>query len=110
MNQDQRRSFISLMETARLTKELIQTEASLQKAEAQVSRMNTQIQPFAEKYGLTMRRPGSRSSDPETHHLLLEEHILNRIEQAVMSCEIVNQLTKEREAQREKEAGIQVVD
>ena len=98
MNPDQRRSFISLMETARLTKELIQTEASLQKAEAQVSQMNTQIQPFAEKYGLTMRRPGSRPSDPETHHLLLEEHILNRIEQAVMSCEIVNQLTKEREA------------
>jgi hypothetical protein len=99
MNPDQRRSFIGLMETARLAKERIQAQASLQKAEAQASRMETQIQPFAEKYGLTMRRPGARPSDPETYHLLLEEHILNCIELAVVSCEIVNQLNKERKAE-----------
>jgi hypothetical protein len=87
------------METARLAKERIQAQASLQKAEAQASRMETQIQPFAEKYGLTMRRPGARPSDPETYHLLLEEHILNCIELAVVSCEIVNQLNKERKAE-----------
>jgi len=98
MNPDQRRSFIGLMETARLAKELIETQAALQKAEAQSNRMESQIQPFAEKHGLTMRRPGSRPSEPETHHLLLEEHILNCIELAVVSCEIVNQLNKEREA------------
>jgi len=41
----------------------------------------------------------------------LEEHILNCIELAVVSCEIVNQLNKEREAQKEKEGGgIQLVD
>ena len=110
MNPDQRRSFIGLMETARLAKELIATQAALQKAEKQSSRMDSQIQPFAEKYGLTMRRPGSRPSEPETHHLLLEEHILNCIELAVVSCEIINQLNKEREAQKEKEEGIQLVD
>jgi len=83
-------SFNKLVEMARFSKDLIKASAQLKKIKSQTTHLAKQLKLFVEKYELTNSVSSSGSGTEVNYQQLLDEHILDRLELAVLSCEISN--------------------
>ncbi len=88
-------SFNKLVEMARFSKDWIKASAQLKKIKSQTTHLAKQLKLFVEKNELTNSVSSSRSGTEGSYQPLLDKHILDRLELAVLSCEISN-LTADR--------------
>ena len=65
--------------------------------EASWKQLEEQLNKFSAHHGLVKKRPGARPNDPESYQIVLEEHIISRLQVAIMSCAIVNSFQEMRE-------------
>jgi len=87
---EKRFSFNRLYEMANFSKESIKASNHLKKISSESSRLAEQLDQFVEKHNLSASSVGTRSKEKLTYQPLLDEHILDRMELAVLSCEIDN--------------------
>ena len=87
---EKRFSFNKLYERANFSKQWIKTSNQLKKISSESSRLAEQLDQFVEKHKLTAKASGTRSTEKLNYQPLLDEHILDRMELAVLSCEIAN--------------------
>ena len=83
-------SFNKLAEMARFSKDWIKASAQLKKIKSQTTHLAKQLKLFVEKNELTNSVSSSRSGTEGNYQPLLDKHILDRLELAVLSCEISN--------------------
>ena len=83
-------SFNRLVEMARFSKDWIKASAQIKKIKSQATHLAKQLKLFVEKNELTNSVSSSGSGTEGNYQPLLDEHILDRIELAVLSCEISN--------------------
>ena len=83
-------SFNKLAEMARFSKEWIKASAQLKKIKSQTTHLAKQLKMFVETNELTTSVSSSGSGAKVNYQPLLDEHILDRLELAVLSCEISN--------------------
>lgn len=83
-------SFNKLTEMARFSKEWIKASAQLKKIKSQTNHLAKKLKLFVEKNELTTSVSSSGSGAEVNYQPLLDEHILDRLELAVLSCEISN--------------------
>ena len=83
-------SFNKLAEMARFSKEWIKASAQLKKIKSQTTHLAKQLKLFVETNELTTSVSSSGSGAKVNYQPLLDEHILDRLELAVLSCEISN--------------------
>jgi len=83
-------SFNKLAEMARFSKDWIKASAQLKKIKSQTTHLAKQLKLFVEKNELTNSVSSSGSGTEGNYQPLLDEHILDRLELAVLSCEISN--------------------
>ena len=88
-------SFNKLTEMARFSKDWIKASAQLKKIKSQTTHLAKQLKMFVETNELTTSVSSSGSGAKVNYQPLLDEHILDRLELAVLSCEISN-LTAEK--------------
>ena len=74
---------------ANFSKEWIKASNQLKKISSESSRLAEQLDQFVEKHKLSASSVGNRSKEKLNYQPLLDEHILDRMELAVLSCEIV---------------------
>ena len=86
---EKRFSFNRLYEMANFSKDWIQASNQLKKISSESSRLAEQLDQFVEKHKLSSTSVGTRSKEKLNYQPLLDEHILDRMELAVLSCEIV---------------------
>jgi len=79
-------SFNKLTEMARFSKEWIKASTQLKKIKSQTTHISKQVKLFVEKNELT----NSGSGTELNYQPILDEHILDTLELAVLSCEISN--------------------
>ena len=87
---EKRFSFNKLYEMATFSKDWIKASNQLKKISSESSRLAEQLDQFVEKHKLSAKASGTRSTEKLNYQPLLEEHILDRMELAVLSCEIAN--------------------
>ncbi|MDP6522202.1 MAG: hypothetical protein QF779_05815 [SAR324 cluster bacterium] len=87
---EKRFSFNKLYEMANFSKEWIKASNQLKKISSESSRLAEQLDQFVEKHKLSAKASGTRSTEKHNYQPLLDEHILDRMELAVLSCEIAN--------------------
>ena len=87
---EKRFSFNKLYEMANFSKDWIKASNQLKKISSESSRLAEQLDQFVEKHKLTAKASGNRSTEKLHYQPLLDEHILDRMEIAVLSCEIAN--------------------
>ena len=87
---EKRFSFNRLYEMANFSKEWIKASNQLKKISSESSRLAEQLDQFVEKHKLSASSVGTRSKEKLNYQPLLDEHILDRMELAVLSCEIEN--------------------
>jgi hypothetical protein len=83
-------SFNKLAEMARFSKDWIKASAQLKKIKSQTTHLAKQLKLFVETNELTTSVSSSGSGAKLNYQPLLDEHILDRLELAVLSCEISN--------------------
>ena len=83
-------SFNKLAEMARFSKDWIKASAQLKKIKSQTTHLAKQLKMFVETNELTTSVSSSGSGAKVNYQPLLDEHILDRLELAVLSCEISN--------------------
>ena len=83
-------SFNKLTEMARFSKDWIKASAQLKKIKSQTTHLAKQLKMFVETNELTTSVSSSGSGAKVNYQPLLDEHILDRLELAVLSCEILN--------------------
>jgi hypothetical protein len=83
-------SFNKLAEMARFSKDWIKASAQLKKIKSQTTHLAKQLKMFVETNELTTSVSSSGSGAKLNYQPLLDEHILDRLELAVLSCEISN--------------------
>ena len=83
-------SFNKLAEMARFSKDWIKAFAQLKKIKSQTTHLAKQLKLFVETNELTTSVSSSGSGAKVNYQPLLDEHILDRLEVAVLSCEISN--------------------
>ena len=83
-------SFNKLAEMAHFSKDWIKASAQLKKIKSQTTHLAKQLKLFVEKNELTNSVSSSGSGTEVNYQSLLDEHILDRLELAVLSCEISN--------------------
>lgn len=83
-------SFNKLVEMARFSKDWIKASAQLKKIKSQTTHLAKQLKLFVEKNELTNSVSSSGSGTEVNYQPLLDENILDRLELAVLSCEISN--------------------
>ena len=83
-------SFNKLAEMARFSKDWIKASAQLKKIKSQTTHLAKQLKLFVETNELTTSVSSSGSGAKVNYQPLLDEHILDRLELAVLSCEISN--------------------
>ena len=86
---EKRVSFNRLYEMANFSKDWIKASNQLKKISSESSRLADQLDQFVEKHKLSASSVGTRSKEKLNYQPLLDEHILDRMELAVLSCEIV---------------------
>tara|TARA_X000001036_G_scaffold392044_1_gene390673 strand:- start:15 stop:1586 length:1572 start_codon:yes stop_codon:yes gene_type:complete len=86
---EKRFSFNRLYEMANFSKDWIKASNQLKKISSESSRLAEQLDQFVEKHKLSASSVGTRSKEKLNYQPLLDEHILDRMELAVLSCEIV---------------------
>ncbi len=94
---DAAKSFHNLFKMAQCAKDLIQVEQRVQKLETSWKQLEEQLARFSMHHGLVKKRKGARPGEPESYQPLLEEHILEKLEMAILSCEVVNSFQRLRE-------------
>ena len=87
---EKRFSFNILYEMANFSKDWIKASNQLKKISSESSRLAEQLDQFVEKHKLSAEASGTRSTEKLNYQPLLDEHILDRMELAVLSCEIAN--------------------
>ena len=87
---EKRFSFNRLYEMANFSKEWIKASNQLKKISSESSRLAEQLDNFVEKHNLSDNVAGTRTKEKVNYQPLLDEHILDRMELAVLSCEIEN--------------------
>ena len=87
---EKRFSFNKLYEMATFSKDWIKASNQLKKISSESSRLAEQLDQFVEKHNLSAKASGTRSTEKINYQPLLDEHILDRMELAVLSCEIAN--------------------
>ena len=87
---EKRFSFNKLYEMANFSKDWIKASNQLKKISSESSRLAEQLDQFVEKHKLSAKVSGTRSTEKLNYQPLLDEHILDRMELAVLSCEIAN--------------------
>ena len=90
METDDSFSFNKLAEMARFSKDWIQASAKVNKLKSQTNHLTKQLKLFLEKNELTESVSGSKSGTEINFQPILDEHILDHLELAVLSCEILN--------------------
>ena len=75
---------------ARFSKDWIKASAQLKKIKSQTTHLAKQLKMFVETNELTTSVSSSGSGAKVNYQPLLDEHILDRLELAVLSCEISN--------------------
>jgi len=83
-------SFNKLVEMARFSKDWIKASAQLKKIKSQTTHIAKQLKLFVETNELTTSVSSSGSGTEVNYQPLLDENILDRLELAVLSCEISN--------------------
>ena len=96
MNPDERFSFITLHKMSGIAKEWIQIKVLYDKKIDFLEQLQDQLNDFASKYGLLVQESQSRSAGPGSSQPMLQEHILDTLEMAVISCEIMNRTEEVR--------------
>ena len=79
-------SFNKLTEMARFSREWIKASTQLKKVKSQTTHLSKQVKLFVDKYELT----NSGSGTELNYQSLLDAHVLDSLELAVLSCEISN--------------------
>ena len=87
---EKRFSFNKLYEMAKFSKDRIKASNHLNKITLESSRLAEQLDQFVEKHKLSANSAGNRPIEKINYQPLLDEHILDRMELAVLSCEIAN--------------------
>ncbi len=87
---EKRFSFNKLYEMANFSKDWIKAFNQLKKISSESSRLAEQLDQFVEKHKLSAKASGTRSTEKLNYQPLLDEHILDRMELGVLSCEIAN--------------------
>jgi len=83
-------SFNKLVEMARFSKDWIKASAQIKKIKSQTTHLAKQLKLFVETNELTTSVSSSGSGTEVNYQPLLDENILDRLELAVLSCEISN--------------------
>ncbi|MEC7130560.1 MAG: hypothetical protein VXW68_01715, partial [SAR324 cluster bacterium] len=60
-------------------------------------RLKDQLNDFAGKYGMLAKESRSRAAGPGSYQPMLDDHILDSLELAVINCEILNRIEQSRE-------------
>jgi hypothetical protein len=95
MDTDERFSFNKLSEMARYSKDWIKASSQLNKLTSQTNHLAKQIDLFVEKNKLAATVSSPDSEGKVNYQPLLDEHILDSLELAVLSCEIFNLCEKQ---------------
>ena len=90
MNPDHRFSFTKLHQMSGFAKEWIRTNSLFDKTSRFTEKLQGQLTKFAGKHDLLEKESSSGADEPGSYQQLLDEHILDSIERAVISCEIQN--------------------
>ena len=89
MNQDEKRtSFEKLIQMARFSRDRIKASTQLNKITSQTTKLAGQLDHFVEKNKLMETVENSPPAGAVKHQPLLDEHILDCLELAALSCEI----------------------
>ena len=95
MDTDERFSFNKLSEMARYSKDWIKASSQLKKITSQTIHLAKQLDLFVEKNKLAAAASSPGSEGKVNYQPLLDEHILDCLELAVLSCEIFNLCEKQ---------------
>jgi hypothetical protein len=95
MDTDERFSFNKLSEMARYSKDWIKASSQLKKITSQTTHLAKQLDLFVEKNKLAAAASSPGSGGKVNYQPLLDEHILDCLELAVLSCEIFNLCEKQ---------------
>jgi len=90
INPDDRFSFVALHKMSGIAKEWINIKVLYDKKTVFSDQLQDQLNDFASKYGLLVQESQSRAAGPGSYQPMLQEHILDTLEMAVISCEILN--------------------
>ena len=90
METDDRFSFIKLTEMARYSKDWIKASAQLNKITSQTTHLAEQLDLFVEKNNLAAAASSSVPGAKINYQPVLDEHVLDCLELAVLRCEISN--------------------
>ena len=90
MDTDVRFSFIKLSEMARYSKDWIKSSNQLKKISSQAAHLAGQLDLLVEENKLTFPASSPDTESKVNYQPLLDEHILDCLELAVLSCEILN--------------------
>ena len=75
---------------AKFSKEWIKASNQLKKISSESSRLAERLDQFVEKNKMSAKGSGSKAKAKVNYQHLLDEHIMDRLELAVLSCEITN--------------------
>ena len=95
MDTDIRFSFNKLSEMARYSKDWIKASSQLKKITSQATNLAEQLDMFVKKNKLAAAASSPGSGGEVNYQPLLDEHILDCMELAVLSCEIFNLCEKQ---------------
>ena len=95
MDTDERFSFNKLSEMARYSKDWIKASSQLKKITSQTIHLAKQLDLFVEKNKLAAAASSADSEGKVNYQQLLDVHILDSLELAVLSCEIFNLCEKQ---------------
>ena len=97
MNPDDRFSFNKLHQMSGVAKEWIKRNNEYNRSKLFTERLKDQLNDFAGKYGMLVKESRSRAAGPGSYQPMLDDHILNSLELAVINCEILNRIEQSRE-------------
>ncbi|MBC8258950.1 MAG: hypothetical protein H8E38_08035 [SAR324 cluster bacterium] len=87
---DERHSFTKLTEMANFAKEWIKASGRLNKITAQTTHLAEQLDQFVKKNEMLAKVKTAVAKDTVNYQPLLDEHMLDCLELAILSCEISN--------------------
>ena len=97
MNPDDRFSFNKLHQMSGIAKEWIKRNHEYNRSKLFTERLKDQLNEFAGKYGMLVKESRSRAAGPGSYQPMLDDHILDSLELAVINCEILNRIEQSRE-------------
>ena len=98
MNPDDRFSFKKLHQMSGISKEWIALNKEYNSSKLFTERLKDQLNEYAGKYGMLVKESRSRAAGPGSYQPMLDDHIMDSLELAVINCEILNRIEKSRES------------